>query len=117
MDQALRGSSVIRGNDKVSTYRSKKEHFDDKNTINFIAGHSCRVWFNLRIYFCAKLISVAAMIICLTMKGKVDKAMLAMLFSRTMDLDWIFHSIFGTFNSIESEMIKVERVHKLEEIP
>ena len=117
MDQALRGNSIIRAFDQTSTYQDKKRYFDDKTTINFITHHSCWVWFNLRIYYTSKLIFLASLAIVIAMKGTTDNILLSILFTRTLDLDWTFHCIFGTYNWVERMMVQVERILKMEKIP
>lgn len=69
------------------------------------------------MYYLSKLIFVFAIAVCIGLRGKADKIMLSILFSRTLDLDWTFHCIFGTFNWVERMMVQVERVLKLETIP
>ena len=117
MDQALRGNSIIRAFDQTESYQMKRRYFVDKTTVNFITHHSCWVWFNLRIYYCSKLIFLAALAIVISMKGTSDDILLSILFTRTLDLDWTFHCIFGTYNWVERMMVQVERILKMERIP
>ena len=105
MDQALRGNSIIRAFDQVNMYQDKKRFFDDKTTLNFITHHSCWMWFNMRIFYTSKLIFLAAIVVVISNKGKADDILLTILFTRTLDLDHIFHCIFGTYNWVERMMV------------
>ena len=106
---------MIRAFKNEDQFMEREMKMMDKTTIHFIAHHSCWVWFNLRLYYTCKLIAIAGMIICLTMKGKVSSVTLSLVLNYTLDLDWVQH-MFGCLNWLERNLINCERLFKLQEI-
>ena len=87
----------------------------NRTTLHFIAHHSCWVWFNLRLYYTTQMTMVTAILVCLTLKGKVNNVLLSLLLTYTLNLDWIQH-LFGCFNWLERNAIHCERLFNLTRI-
>ena len=87
--EVLRGGSVIRAFKGQDKFIEREFEMMDKTTIQFIAHHSCWVWFNLRLFYTCKLVAAAGMIVCLTMKGQVNSVTLSLVLTYTLDLDWV----------------------------
>ena len=113
--EVLRGGTVIRAFRNDKQFLEREMEMMDRTTLHFIAHHSCWVWLNLRIYYTTQLAMATAVVACLTLKGRVDNVLLAMLLTYTLDLNWVQH-LFGCLNWLERNAIHCERLFNLTRI-
>ena len=112
----MRGTTIIRAYGQEDTILAKQHMLLDKTTIHFIAHHSCWCWFNLRMYYASKIISILSLIVIAKQRLVTDQVTLAILFGWTIDMGWLMH-FFGCLNWFMRVAVQAQRVFNLQDIP
>jgi ABC-type multidrug transport system fused ATPase/permease subunit len=110
--ECMRGSTIIRAYGQEEAILKKQHMLLDKTTIHFIAHHSSSLWFNLRMFYSTKIISLVALAVIAKNRTTVDTVTLVMLFNWTIDMGW-FMQLFSCFNHFMRLVVKAQRVFNL----
>ena len=114
--ECMRGTTIIRAYGQEDTILAKQHLLLDKTTIHFIAHHSCWCWFNLRMFYMSKMITVLSLIVIAKQRLVTDQVTLAILFGWTIDMGWLMH-FFGCLNWFMRLVVQAQRVFNLQDIP
>lgn len=113
---ALNGRTVIQTFKKGNDFISQRLKMLDNTTVQFIAHQSGIAWFNIRVFFASKLITLLGIVIVIEMKGTLNNTALFMIIQYTMNLHWI-NSLINCFGQLEQQIMQVEILCKLNCIP
>ena len=91
--ECMRGTSVIRAFGQEESIMKKQHELLDKTTSHFIAHHSCRCWYNLRLFYCSKLFYILAIFLIAKTRTTAETISLVLLFRWTTDMHWIMHML------------------------